>query len=43
MPLYTTDGTTARLHNSGVVWAEGKVTSSTHMLRIGIDTSKCWI
>ena len=40
MPLYTTDGTTARLHNTGVVWAEGKVTSSTSYVDMRFDTAR---
>tara|TARA_B100000424_G_scaffold255781_1_gene235088 strand:+ start:518 stop:1126 length:609 start_codon:yes stop_codon:yes gene_type:complete len=40
MPLYKTDGTTARLHNSGVVWAEGKVTSSTGYVDMRFDTAR---
>ena len=40
MPLYTTDGTTARLHNTGVVWAEGKVTSSTGYVDMRFDTAR---
>ena len=40
MPLYTTDGTTARQHNSGVVWAEGKVTSSTGYVDMRFDTAR---
>ena len=40
MPLYTTDGSTARLHRSGVVWAEGKVTSSTGYVDMRFDTAR---
>ena len=40
MPLYTTDGTTARPHKSGVVWAEGKVTSSTGYVDMRFDTAR---
>ena len=29
MPLLVTDGTTSRQQRTGVVWAEGKVTSDT--------------
>ena len=40
MPLYTTDGTTARPHKSGVVWAEGKITSSTAYVDMRFDTAR---
>ena len=40
MPLYTTDGTTARPHKLGVVWAEGKVTSATGYVDMRFDTAR---
>ena len=40
MALWTTDGTTARQHRSGVVWAEGKVTSSTGYVDMRFDTAR---
>ena len=40
MPLYVTDGTTSRQHRSGVVWAEGKVTSATSYVDMRYDTAR---
>ena len=40
MALWTTDGTTARQHRSGVVWAEGKVTSNTGYVDMRFDTAR---
>ena len=40
MALWTTDGTTARQHRSGVVWAEGKVTSDTGYVDMRFDTAR---
>jgi len=39
MPLHVTDGTTARQQRTGVVWAEGKVTSDTGYVDMRFDTA----
>ena len=39
MPLLVTDGTTSRQQRTGVVWAEGKVTSDTGYVDMRFDTA----
>jgi len=39
MPLLVTDGSTARQQRTGVVWAEGKVTSDTGYVDMRFDTA----
>ena len=39
MPLLVTDGTTSRQQRTGVVWAEGKVTSETGYVDMRFDTA----
>jgi len=39
MPLHVTDGSTARQQRTGVVWAEGKVTSDTGYVDMRFDTA----
>ena len=39
MPLLITDGTTSRQQRTGVVWAEGKVTSDTGYVDMRFDTA----
>ena len=39
MPLLVTDGSTSRQQRTGVVWAEGKVTSDTGYVDMRFDTA----